>query len=65
MTQRIAIMLGAGVTAQDLERALVHTGLTLSSTVTPNVFTIEHARRELPLSVYDFTTPAFLRRQAD
>jgi hypothetical protein len=65
MTQRIAIMLADGVTAQDVERALVYTGLTLSSTVTPNVFTIDHVKQRLPLTAYDFTLPAMLRREAD
>lgn len=65
MTQRVMILLGDSVTARDVERALVHTGLTLSSTVTPNVYTIGHAKQRLPLDAYDHLLSAFHRRQAD
>jgi hypothetical protein len=64
MNSRTYIVLGVGVTPQDIERALLHTGLAISSTVTPNIFTIDHAKRRLP-SVYDATLPAMVRRQAD
>jgi hypothetical protein len=62
---RVAIMLGDGVTVQDVERAFLHTGLSLSSTVSPQVFTIDHVKCRLPPTAYDFATPALLRRQAD
>jgi hypothetical protein len=62
---RTSIVLGVGVTVRDLERALIHTGLTLSSTVTPNVYTIDHAKQRLPSSAFDFSLPAMVRRQAD
>jgi len=65
MNQRVHIVLGDGVTAHDVERALLHTGLTICSTVTPNVFTIDHAKRELPLDAQDHLLSAFHRRQAD
>ena len=65
MSQRFYIVLGEGVTIPDVERALVHTGLVLSSTVSPQVFTIDHEKCRLPPSAYDFTLPAMLRRQAD
>lgn len=65
MTQRTAILLGEGVSIPDVERALLHTGLTLSSTVTPNLYTIDHAKCQLPFAMYEFTLPAMVRRQAD
>jgi hypothetical protein len=65
MTQRVHIVLGDGVTVPDVERALVHTGLTLSSTGLPNVYTIERAKHRLPPSAFNLTLPAMLRRQAD
>jgi hypothetical protein len=65
MNQRIHIVLGDGVTVQDIERALVHTGLTICSTVAPHVYTIEHAKQRLPLAAYDHLLSAFHRRQAD
>jgi hypothetical protein len=65
MNQRIHIVLGDGVTVHDVERALAHTGLVLSSTVTPNVYTIEHQKCRLPPTAFNFTLPAMLRRQAE
>lgn len=65
MTQRYYIVLGDGVSIPDVERALLHTGLTLSSTMSPHVFTIDHAKRLLPPSAYDYALPAFLRKQAN
>lgn len=65
MNSRPHIVLGVGVTVHDIERALANTGLTISSTMSPNVFTIEHAKQRLPLSAFDFTLPAMVRRQAD
>lgn len=65
MTQRYYIVLGDGVSIPDVERALLHTGLTLSSTMSPHVFTIDHAKRLLPPSAFNFTLPAMVRRQAD
>jgi hypothetical protein len=62
---RTSIILGVGVTVRDLERALMHTGLTLSSTLTPHVYTIDHAKQRLPLTAFDFSLPAMVRRQAD
>lgn len=64
MNARTSIILGVGVTVRDVERALAHTGLTLSSTVTPNVYLIDHAKLRLP-TAEDCIRPAMLRRQAD
>ena len=65
MSQRYYIVLGEGVTIPDVERALAHTGLTLSSTVSPVVFTIDHEKCRLPPTAFDYTLPAMLRRQAE
>jgi hypothetical protein len=65
VSQRYYIVLGEGVTIPDVERALAHTGLTLSSTVSPQVFTIDHKKCRLPPTAFNFTLPAMVRRQAD
>lgn len=51
MTQRTAIVLAHGVTLNDVKRALAYSGLSVLSTVTPNLYTIDRAKRRLPPTV--------------
>jgi hypothetical protein len=60
------IILGDGVTVQDVARMLQYSGFAISNTIAPHLFVIQrNPDRRLPANAVEFEQPAFVRRQAD
>jgi hypothetical protein len=60
------IILGDGVTVQDVSRMLEHSGFAINNTIAPHLFVIKrNTDRRMPAAVVEFEPPPFLRRQAD
>jgi hypothetical protein len=60
------IILGDGVTVQDVARMLQYSGFAISDTIAPHLFVIKRNTEHLPpANAVEFEPPTFLRRQAD